>query len=350
MMEVLRQIGAELEADPQVGGFMLEPIDIWGVDALADTGVLIKARIKTRPLKQFYVKRQFNRLMKRRFDGLGIDIPSRPCRRSTSRPIRRRSMSRNWAARPSRSGRARRPRQIRQAARGPGGHDAPPRTRASRAVLSMARPSTLRRQLHEASRSARRILDFGVERVLALLKDDNLATRAALGLDAKDGILLECNFVSEVWADPRVAARIRQLGERGVTIEPVTYAVQGAVQAVLALADPRALLIPQAARRRDLPTALIEILTASYTIQTKSHPSQPRTPAGPERRDPGSAPAREARLPPRRRYSHHRMDLCEHRQRRLVDAWLASTSGARERRPAGQAPPWIHPTQQNEPD
>ena len=77
VMEVLRQISAELEADPQVGQFMLEPIDIWGVDALADTGVLIKARIKTRPLKQFYVKRQFNRLMKRRFDELGIEMPSR---------------------------------------------------------------------------------------------------------------------------------------------------------------------------------------------------------------------------------------------------------------------------------
>jgi small conductance mechanosensitive channel len=75
VMEVLRQIGAELEADPQVGQFMLEPIDIWGVDAFADSAVIIKARIKTRPLKQFYVKRQFNRLMKRRFDELGIEIP-----------------------------------------------------------------------------------------------------------------------------------------------------------------------------------------------------------------------------------------------------------------------------------
>ena len=33
VMEVLRQISAELEADPQVGQFMLEPIDVWGVDA-----------------------------------------------------------------------------------------------------------------------------------------------------------------------------------------------------------------------------------------------------------------------------------------------------------------------------
>jgi small conductance mechanosensitive channel len=77
VMELLRQIGAELEADPQVGQFMLEPIDIWGVDAFADSGVLIKARIKTRPLKQFYVKRQFNRLMKQRFDELGIEMPLR---------------------------------------------------------------------------------------------------------------------------------------------------------------------------------------------------------------------------------------------------------------------------------
>jgi small conductance mechanosensitive channel len=54
---------------------MLEPIDVWGVDALADTAVLIKARIKTKPLKQHCVRRQFNRLMKRRFDELGIEIP-----------------------------------------------------------------------------------------------------------------------------------------------------------------------------------------------------------------------------------------------------------------------------------
>jgi small-conductance mechanosensitive channel len=75
VMEVLRQIGAELEADPEVGQFMLEPIDVWGVEAFADSAVIIKARIKTKPLKQFYVKRQFNRLMKRRFDELGIEIP-----------------------------------------------------------------------------------------------------------------------------------------------------------------------------------------------------------------------------------------------------------------------------------
>jgi hypothetical protein len=88
----------------------------------------------------------------------------------------------------------------------------------------MARPSALRRQLHQASRERqRRIVNFRVERVLTLLKDENLATRAALDLNSADGILLECNFVNEVWEDPRVAARIHQLAERGVVVEPVTH-------------------------------------------------------------------------------------------------------------------------------
>ena len=88
----------------------------------------------------------------------------------------------------------------------------------------MAAPPTLRRQLTQASRERqRRILDFRVERVLNLLKDENLATHAALDLKSKEGILLECNFIDAVWDDPRVAARIRQLDQRGVVVEPIMH-------------------------------------------------------------------------------------------------------------------------------
>ena len=69
----------------------------------------------------------------------------------------------------------------------------------------MAAPPTLRRQLTQASRERqRRILDFRVERVLNLLKDENLAARAALDSNGKEGILLECNFIDAVW--PRASA------------------------------------------------------------------------------------------------------------------------------------------------
>jgi small conductance mechanosensitive channel len=75
VMEVLRQLGAELEQDLEYGQFILEPIEVLGVDSFADSAVIIKARIKTKTLKQWFVKREFNRLMKRRFDELGIEIP-----------------------------------------------------------------------------------------------------------------------------------------------------------------------------------------------------------------------------------------------------------------------------------
>lgn len=88
----------------------------------------------------------------------------------------------------------------------------------------MAHPGTLRRQLTQASRERqRRILDFRVERVLNLLKDENLATHAALDLRGREGILFECNFIDAVWSDPRVAARIRQLDQRGVVVETVIH-------------------------------------------------------------------------------------------------------------------------------
>ena len=75
VIEVIRQIGAELETDPIQGQSILEPIQVLGVDQFADSAVVIKARIKTRPMTQWAVRRAFNRLMKYRFDELGIEIP-----------------------------------------------------------------------------------------------------------------------------------------------------------------------------------------------------------------------------------------------------------------------------------
>ncbi|MEZ5582549.1 MAG: mechanosensitive ion channel [Candidatus Competibacteraceae bacterium] len=75
VVAVLKQIGAELESDPNFANLILEPLEIFGVDAFADSAVIIKARIKTRPIQQWNVGREFNRRMKKRFDELGIEIP-----------------------------------------------------------------------------------------------------------------------------------------------------------------------------------------------------------------------------------------------------------------------------------
>jgi small conductance mechanosensitive channel len=73
--EVLKQIGAELQEDPNFGYMILEPLEVVGVDAFKDSGVVIKARIKTAPIRQWTVGREMNRRIKKRFDELGIEIP-----------------------------------------------------------------------------------------------------------------------------------------------------------------------------------------------------------------------------------------------------------------------------------
>ena len=75
VMEVLREIGREMNRDPYFRRLILEPLDVAGVDQFADSAVVIKARIKTRPLKQWEVGREFKRRVKNRFDELGIEIP-----------------------------------------------------------------------------------------------------------------------------------------------------------------------------------------------------------------------------------------------------------------------------------
>jgi small conductance mechanosensitive channel len=75
VVEVIKQIGAELETISPYAENMLEPIQVLGVDQFADSAVVIKALIKTRPMTQWSVRRGFNRLMKYRFDELGIEIP-----------------------------------------------------------------------------------------------------------------------------------------------------------------------------------------------------------------------------------------------------------------------------------
>lgn len=75
VMSVLREIDEEMRRDEAFSIDMLEPIDILGVDQFADSAVIVKARLKTRPIQQWRVGREFNRRMKKRFDELDIEIP-----------------------------------------------------------------------------------------------------------------------------------------------------------------------------------------------------------------------------------------------------------------------------------
>lgn len=75
VIETLKEIGADLQADEQFAPDILEPIQVFGLDSFGDSAVNITARIKTRPLMQWTISREFNRRMKRVFDEKGIEIP-----------------------------------------------------------------------------------------------------------------------------------------------------------------------------------------------------------------------------------------------------------------------------------
>ncbi len=72
---VLRKIDQELRSDPAFAGDILEPLEVLGLDRFADSAVIIRARITTRPGRQWAVAREFNRRLKIAFDRQGISIP-----------------------------------------------------------------------------------------------------------------------------------------------------------------------------------------------------------------------------------------------------------------------------------
>ncbi|MBX3431014.1 MAG: mechanosensitive ion channel family protein [Hyphomonadaceae bacterium] len=72
---LLESTSQAMMADEAFKDFILSPIDIAGVDRLDSSGVILKARIKTAPGKQWSVQRAFLQRIKSAFDGAGIDIP-----------------------------------------------------------------------------------------------------------------------------------------------------------------------------------------------------------------------------------------------------------------------------------
>lgn len=75
VIEVIKSVAAELRKDPKYLHDILEPIEILGVDRFADSAIVIKARIKTKPIRQWDVGRSFNWRLKEAFDAAGIEIP-----------------------------------------------------------------------------------------------------------------------------------------------------------------------------------------------------------------------------------------------------------------------------------
>jgi small conductance mechanosensitive channel len=74
-MEVMRATGEALRGDPAFAAKILDDLEIAGVDAWADSAVVIRCRFRVVPLEQWAVRREFLRRLKLAFDREGIEIP-----------------------------------------------------------------------------------------------------------------------------------------------------------------------------------------------------------------------------------------------------------------------------------
>ncbi|MBU4117868.1 MAG: mechanosensitive ion channel family protein [Proteobacteria bacterium] len=75
VVSILQEVGRTLKQDALLGPMILEEPEIFGVDKLGNSAVVIKGRIKTVPIQQWAVGREFLRRVKLAFDARGIEIP-----------------------------------------------------------------------------------------------------------------------------------------------------------------------------------------------------------------------------------------------------------------------------------
>ena len=75
VVEVMKKVDEDLRSDPDYGNVILGPIEVFGVDDFRESEVTIKARLRTQPIQQWTVGREYRRRLKKAFDAEGIEIP-----------------------------------------------------------------------------------------------------------------------------------------------------------------------------------------------------------------------------------------------------------------------------------
>lgn len=75
VISIMKEVGASMFEEQHYKSRMLEEPEIFGVDKFADSSVIIKGRIRTKPIRQWEIGREYLRRVKYAFDANGIEIP-----------------------------------------------------------------------------------------------------------------------------------------------------------------------------------------------------------------------------------------------------------------------------------
>lgn len=75
VIKAIKETDEEIRENSYCKEFVLAPIEVLGVDKFDDSAVIVKARVRTKPIKQWEVGRIYNKAIKEKFDAKGIEIP-----------------------------------------------------------------------------------------------------------------------------------------------------------------------------------------------------------------------------------------------------------------------------------
>lgn len=75
VMQTMKSVADEMRKDNKYKHFIMSDMEILGLDKFADSAIVIRATIKTSPVHQWFIEREYNKLLKQAFDKEGIEIP-----------------------------------------------------------------------------------------------------------------------------------------------------------------------------------------------------------------------------------------------------------------------------------
>lgn len=75
VQEALEELMGEIAEDAELGPLLVASPEVWGVESLADSSVVVRVVAQVRPPNQWAFQRELRKRIKRRFDERGIEIP-----------------------------------------------------------------------------------------------------------------------------------------------------------------------------------------------------------------------------------------------------------------------------------
>ncbi|QIA09078.1 mechanosensitive ion channel family protein [Draconibacterium halophilum] len=75
VMKLMKQVADGMMEDKEFKNNIIEPMEIFGLDSFGDSALVIKGRIKTKPIQQWTIGREYRKRLKEVFDEHKIEIP-----------------------------------------------------------------------------------------------------------------------------------------------------------------------------------------------------------------------------------------------------------------------------------